>query len=512
MRLGIDFGTTRTVVAAVLDGRYPVARFRTATGYADHVPGIAATDADGILRYGWEAAPLLHDRPRRAIRSLKRVAGAGLPDDPIPGLPMDAMELATGFLRYLREAIVTTSNLKVGKREPIEAMVAVPANASSAQRYLTLRAFEDAGFRVVGMVNEPTAAAIEYGQQNLTALGPRSPKRYVLVYDLGGGTFDAASVSLEGHRFELLDSEGVASLGGHDFDAILLELALAQAGVARATLSPTEEAMALEACREAKEAIRSNSRRVLVELADAIPDLREPVIVAADAYFTACAPLIARTIETVDDLFVPLASHGIDPDDARQLGALYVVGGGAAFAPVTKALRAHYKRKVELSPDPHAATAVGLAIAADDAAGVYVREASTRHFGVWREGADGREKVFDPILRRGTLPEDGEPIVVRRTYHPEHPIGHLRFMECARLDERGEPKGDVTPWDEVVFPYDPTLAERARLDDVPIVRNPDLSGETIDETYTYKPDGCIEVAIENRTHGYRRTYVIDARR
>ena len=89
-------------------------------------------------------------------------------------------------------------------------MVAVPANSSSRQRWLTLEAFRRAGFEPIGMLNEPTAAAVEFAQRHLD-LGKKSPKRYVVVYDLGGGTFDTSAVSLEGRRFELIASEGLAT-------------------------------------------------------------------------------------------------------------------------------------------------------------------------------------------------------------------------------------------------------------------------------------------------------------
>ncbi len=105
----------------------------------------------------------------------------------------------------------------------------------------------------------------------------------------------------------------------------------------------------------------------------------------------------------LERVFERLEARGIDPNDVRQLGAVYLVGGATLFRWSEKMLRERYKRKVQLAPQPHAATAVGLAIAADPDAGVFVREAITRHFGVWREGEDGREKIFDPILDKGTV-------------------------------------------------------------------------------------------------------------
>ncbi len=208
MRLGIDFGTTRTVVAAVEDGRYPVASFDVEGGFRDYMPGLVARTPDGLV-HGWEAEAALPADPDSGLRSLKRVIGHRAPEDPIIGFDTDALSLVTLFLSRLERAIREESNLDVGRGEPLQAMVAVPANASTQQRYMTLEAFEAAGFEVLGMVNEPTAGAIDYAHRHLVGVGGRSPKRYVVVYDLGGGTFDTSAVSLRDRRF---DSH---RLGGH---------------------------------------------------------------------------------------------------------------------------------------------------------------------------------------------------------------------------------------------------------------------------------------------------------
>src|SRR4051812_16616599 len=280
MRLGIDFGTTRTVVAAVDDGRHPIAAFNDGGEFRDYMPGIAALRG-GELIVGWEAARALSDgrAVRHAIRSIKRAATELLPDDAVPGLPgVTALELVTAFLVELRRAIVERSNLDVEVDGPLEAMIAVPASAASRQRWLTLEAFRRAGFAPIGLVNEPTAAAIEFAHRHLD-LGRRSPKRYVVVYDLGGGTFDASAGSLEGRRFDLIASEGLARLGGDDFDELIVRAAGAE---------PT--AAALERAREAKETLKATTRKLVVELGG------EPVTLDTAELYARAAPLIDRTI------------------------------------------------------------------------------------------------------------------------------------------------------------------------------------------------------------------------
>ena len=506
MRLGIDLGTTRTLVAGALDGRYALASFDDQGEFRDHLPGIAAR-VDGELCYGWGAARALAAGAPDSLRSLKRaISGLG-PDDQVPGLGASALDLYTGFLRQLRADLLERSTLELPAHAddgPLEAMVAVPANASSRQRYLTLEAFHRAGFRVLGMVNEPTAAAIEFAHNHLGGLGKRSPKRYVVVYDLGGGTFDTSAVSLDGRSFELIASEGIGRLGGDDFDDALLDAALDEAGIARASLAPGALAAAQELARAAKEGLRATTRRVLVDLGAALPGAPAVTLATADIY-ARCAPLIERSIALTEQLFARLAERGIDPDDGRQLGGLYLVGGAVAFPPVVQALRARFGRKLQLAPQPHAATAVGLAVAADPAGGLLVREAVTRHFGVWREGDAGRDKVFDAILGKDTLGGDAGPITVRRVYHPEHTIGHLRFLECGGLGAGRQPARDLTPWAEIRFPYDPALLGRD-LGALPVERSSALASEEIAETYTYQPGGMVAVEIANLTRGYARTY------
>ena len=523
-RLGIDFGTTRTVVAGCMDGRYPVASFDVGGAYRDYVPGVAAV-VDGALCFGWEAAAALgaqggkaaagrelaepaRDRVR-AVRSIKRLVGALAPDDLVPGLglPITALELATGFLAHVRRLLVERSNLELGERE-LEVEVAVPAHSSTRQRYLTLEAFSRAGFHVIGMRNEPTAAAIELACRNRAMLSPRSPKRYVVVYDLGGGTFDTSVVSLEGRRFEVLATAGLPRLGGDDFDEVMAELALAELGPAAAALDDTGHVALRELCREAKEALTPHSRRLMIDAGALLPGA-EPVILPVRAVDERCEPLIEQTLACVREVFARLPAHGMDPDDARELGGLYLVGGAVAFPAVGRLLRAAYGRKIQLAPQPHAATAVGLAACADPEAQILVREAVTRHFGVWREGEDGREKIFDPILSKNSAVDSATGgLVVRRTYRPAHTVGRLRFLECDALSGSGQPAGELTPWTEIEFPYDPRLAEAGDLSRQPVERSSALLDEEIAETYTYRADGTVAVEIENRTHGYRRSFVL----
>ena len=139
------------------------------------------------------------------------------------------IELATELLSAFRQQLRHASTLSLDRGEPLEAMIGVPANANSNQRFLTAEAFRAAGFQVLGMLNEPSAASIEYGHRE-RAQRKGQPRRSLLVYDLGGGTFDASLVEMEDDTHTVVASAGLSDLGGDDFDEILADLALETAG------------------------------------------------------------------------------------------------------------------------------------------------------------------------------------------------------------------------------------------------------------------------------------------
>jgi molecular chaperone DnaK (HSP70) len=511
MRLGVDFGTTRSVVAAVQDGRYPVASFATDDGFVDYLPGIATWGPAGLAFGNAASARLARADGHRTplLRSVKAAITGIAPEDTaweLPGGSIAALDLVTDYLRYLRGMLLDHSNLEIAADEPLQAMVAVPAQASTSQRYLTLEAFARAGFEVLGLVSEPTAGAIEYARNSLNALSERSPKRYVVVYDLGGGTFDAAAVSLRGRRFELIGAEGVARLGGNDFDEVIASQVLAQLETTRAAVGDRHWAHLLERCRVAKESLSTSSRRLLVDVDGLWP--QGEVVLDTSSVYAAAEPLVQRSIESLQQLFDQLAAQGIDPRNSRELGAIYLVGGSVQFPAVQRLLRQQFARKVQLAPQPHASTAIGLAVAADDSAGIFVREAATRHFGVWREGDGGREKRFDALIAKRSGADATGTLRVERRYRPTHRVGLLRFVECSQLDADGQPSGDVTPWQQLLFPYDPTLSASSDLARHAEEPAPQLVDEDIVETYEYSPAGMVRVSIENRSRGYRRDYVL----
>lgn len=501
MRLGIDFGTTRTVVAAARKGRYPIASFRTETGFVDYLPGAASFSATG-LSCG-DAVSL--DQSAKRIRSVKASVRNIMPDAQVPDTAVTALSLTTEYLRYVRHMIEDCSNLRVRPGEALKATIAVPAHASTRQRYLTLEAFQAAGFEVLGLVNEPTAGAIEYVHHCLGHLSRRSPKRYVIVYDLGGGTFDTAAVSLKENRFDLIGAEGDNAIGGDCFDEVIANHAAEAAGTSRRALGEEGYSRLLDCARDAKEALGPSGRKLFIDTSEV---LGEELLLDLTPIHEDCAPLIEGTLTSMRTLLEGLKARGIDPENSREMGAVYLVGGSSLFPLVQKMLRAEFGRKVQVAPQPHASTAVGLAIASDEEAGIFVHEAPTRHFGVWRESESGMDKVFDPIIEKKHGVRVDGPLRIVRSYRPAHAVGRLRFVECTDLDHNRTPGGEVTPWDCVLFPYDPGLVECDDLSPYLDKKGDHLATDEIVETYEYAATGLLRVQIENKTHGYAREYVL----
>lgn len=512
--MGIDFGTTRIIVALVDRGNYPVVCFDGPDGASrDWFPPLVAVK--GIQRvYGWEAWQAQEQPGWTVVRSLKRsLEGAG-PETVVQiaaqNVPM--LRLLVELCSALKASLLERSNLPSTDGGALEVMLGVPANANSNQRFLTAEAFRQAGFRVLGILNEPSAASIEFGHRERNTR--QKAKGPILVYDLGGGTFDASLVEMEENQQHVVASEGIGALGGDDFDEILAELALDAAEIRladRDSLLQAELFRLHEECRVQKEGLHPNTRRINVDLSVVREDWPAVSLQVAE-FYEHCQPLVQETLHATEDL---LEAHGYGEAESaaahqQDLEALYVTGGGSDLPIVARMLREVFGRRVKRSAYTRSATAIGLAIQADAQAGYALRDHFTRHFGVWREADSGRNVIFDPLFAKGTpLPTPGEPPLVQsRQYAPVHNIGHFRYLECTHLNEQGRPAGDITVWDDVRFAFDPALREVQDLSRLPVMPMEPCrrEGEQAEESYTCDAGGTVSVKIASLSRGYDRTY------
>ena len=503
MRLGIDFGTTRTVVAVSDRGNYPVVSFFDSKGDAyEWFPSVVA-EKDGTLEFGYSALGRADEPGWTVVRSFKRMLGGlgAMPDQGVRlgGTDHPVGDVLAGFLNALADALRTSSNVaEEAQSAELQAVVATPAHALGPQRFVTIDAFRRAGFELLGFLDEPSAAGFEYTHRFRRTVNSR--REHVLVYDLGGGTFDAALVRLRALHHQVITTGGDPRVGGDDFDALLVDLALERLGVETRYVAPGSRSTLQERAREAKEALHPNSRRIVLDVSG-LGLGAEEVMLGTSEFFEACTPLIERTLRAMAPV--------LDAAASRPLAGLYVVGGGSALPAVSRRLREDLGRRVHRSPYPSAAVAIGLAIAADETAGFEITGRLSRFFGVFRESEGGLDVAFDPIFGRDTaIPSkaDTHPRI-RREYRAVHNLGRYRYVETSLLDARGLPHERLQAVGEVSFPFDPGLRRPGvDLASVPVERWG--AGPLVREEYTVSALGLVEVAVTDLETGYQRRFTL----
>ena len=498
MRLGVDFGTTTTAIAIVDRGNYPIVSFvNNNDDTVDFIPSIIALDGDRLI-YGFDAEDAAREGAPH-LRSFKRLLSDPSVTDTstlrLGNHSISILDALTGFLSYVVRQLRTNSSIaSLPDSEPLEALVGIPAHAWSAQRFLTLEAFRRAGWDVLAMVNEPSAAGFEYTHRHAGTLN--SKRTAILVYDLGGGTFDASIVSATGTLHEVMGSRGLNMIGGDDFDVVLATRLATAAGTDSGNLGDEAWERLIEDSRDAKETLSPSTKFITV------PVDGKPVTIPVTDFYEAATPLVEATIEAMEPLLVP------DASGVSQLGGdiagLYVVGGGSQLPLVARVLRSRFGRRVHRSPHTAASTAIGLAIGADPEAAYTVREQLSRGVGVFREREAGSFISFDTLLEPNTELASGETLTIKRRYRAAHNIGYFRFVEYSSFDEAGVPRGDLQPYGEVIVPFDHSV-RRSDIDlsAIPVVRTED--GPLIEESYIVDENGMVTVEITDLDAGYTVT-------
>src|SRR5271165_952052 len=205
--VGIDLGTTNSEVALVRDGQPHV----FAEDGDPILPSFVGLSEDGRLLVGKAAKNQWVLAPERTIKSIKRKMGQDVKVR-LGDQEYRPQEISAMILRKLRDRAAAALGTDVQK-----AVITVPAYFNDAQRQATREAGELAGLEVVRILNEPTAASLTYDPKN-------TELHRILVYDLGGGTFDVSIVQAQDGVIEVLSSHGDTQLGGDDFDELLLTL------------------------------------------------------------------------------------------------------------------------------------------------------------------------------------------------------------------------------------------------------------------------------------------------
>jgi molecular chaperone DnaK (HSP70) len=409
--VGIDLGTTNSLVAYVHDGVPRVIRDGSGDGL---VPSVVSLGEDGTFFVGREAQRRLLTAPSRTVYSVKRFMGRGIDDvhDDASLLPFRVGGEPGGVVRIgLADREFTPPEISAFVLRELKqraedhfqeqgefdfevdrAVITVPAYFNDAQRTATRDAGRLAGLEVLRIVNEPTAASLAYGLD-------RRDRGIIAVYDLGGGTFDISILKVEDGVFQVLATNGDTHLGGDDIDRLLVELVLAELprqndGSKEQHDNDGSQKQDPSYADEAAGQVWSSSRadqgpggavgRVLFSRpADQIQAIRKAVIEAkfdlTDADETdirvdalgyrrritrtefeqIIRPLVERTIQPVRQA---LADAGLEPSEVDEA----VLVGGSTRVPLVRRLVSElFGRSPHSELNPDEVVALGAAVQAD---------------------------------------------------------------------------------------------------------------------------------------------------
>jgi molecular chaperone HscA len=363
LAVGIDLGTTNSLVATVRNG---VALCLQDDDGKVLLPSVVHYLADGQIVVGRKAQSAQAVDPRNTIVSVKRFMGRGLRDvSHVETMPYDFVD-AEGMVRLrtvqgVKSPVQVSAEILKDLRVRAErslggeltgAVITVPAYFDDAQRQATKDAARLAGLNVLRLLNEPTAAAIAYGLENA------SEGTYA-VYDLGGGTFDISILRLSRGVFEVVATNGDASLGGDDFDHRLFCWILDNAGISLP--SDRDARRLLMKAREVKERLsldESVSIRMTLERGDEVD-----LAIDRSVFVEITRPLVAKTLKPVKKA---LRDAGLEPGDVK---GVVMVGGATRMPHVQQAVGEFFGQTPLTNLDPDTVVAIGAAIQANVLAG-----------------------------------------------------------------------------------------------------------------------------------------------
>ena len=360
--VGIDLGTTHSLVAAVRNG---VSECLPDDAGRVLLPSVVRYMADKKRQIGFDALASIATDPENTIASAKRLMGRSLGDI------KDAAKLPYRFIDHKGMLGLQTV---AGEKSPVEvsadilatlryraedtfnadifgAVITVPAYFDDAQRQATKDAAQLAGLNVLRLINEPTAAAIAYGLDN-------SSEGVYAIYDLGGGTFDISILRLSQGVFEVIATGGDSSLGGDDYDQTLADWVLVQVGVQADTAA--DKAAIRMAARSCKEAL-SATNRVAIDLL--LTKARIEIYVELRQFEAISAPLTAQTMNAVRKA---LRDAKLKPGDVQ---GVVMVGGSTRMPQVRRAVAEFFGKEPLTNLNPDEVVALGAAIQANQLAG-----------------------------------------------------------------------------------------------------------------------------------------------
>lgn len=357
--VGIDLGTTHSVVAVAGDGKAEV--LHNIHGHA-LVPSVVYYAPDSSVEVGYSAKARGDRGEKNVVASIKRLMGRGADDIKkildnsqydiaennngmvrikAGGRELTPVEISADILRYLK----ANAENAIGK-EVSKAVITVPAYFDDAARTATKDAAKLAGLEVLRLVNEPTAAALAYGLEN-------GAEGIYAIYDLGGGTFDISLLKLEQGVFQVLATGGDTALGGDDFDQTIVAWILGEIsdGKSKISIASEEVGKLLAIAREVKHKLTSENK------AD-IEYSGRKISLTKEDFEELIYPYVARTIEVCE------AALSDAKLSISAIKGVVMVGGSTRVPLVQNEVKKFFNKELLTDVNPDEVVAIGAALQA----------------------------------------------------------------------------------------------------------------------------------------------------
>jgi len=394
--VGIDLGTTNSAVAFISHGKPEIITSPTGQRL---IPSAVMIDMQGKVLVGDVARASQVAMPDRVVTAVKRQMGANEAVS-MAGQQFWPQEISAMILKELKSYV----DAKFGEGET-EAVITVPAYFTDEQRRATKQAGELAGFIVDRIINEPTAAALAFGLQQI------EEDRQILVYDLGGGTFDVSVVEMMDGILEVKASAGNNHLGGEDFDWRLVDW-LAEKLIKSHGVDPRRDIRAKSLLKEQAEKIKmelSAAEKVDIYLPLVTMHNDQPVGLSTEItrgeFISLIDDLLSKTMDCVRRVLDDAKIEAMDIDE------VLLVGGSTRIPRVRALIGELFGKEPRCDINPDEAVALGAAVQAGLKSGVLadsgliVTDVAPFSLGIAVRGeyhGDVRTGVFHVIIPRNT--------------------------------------------------------------------------------------------------------------